>query len=228
MENIEARHQPSWSHEISAKRPPGLHYQVNWADLKDTQFIKELNLAEGRQIMNLSFSPTARLFVIKDLDNEGRIVAWCGLDLEHDRAYPESFSGYVLPEYRGFRLSYVLEYVRCQYTLESGFDSLYLRMEGVKNSQLISKRVASEFYTSLDPRTLDERYRSMCKHCHLFGASCTEQQFLKIDLRKMFSYVQKKIGSTHSKPFKQFYLQSNAGWLPTWGTPPSEISTNLI
>lgn len=187
--------------------PPGWNYSIDWASDEDRSKIIALNLAENRQIMNLTTSNLAKLFVLRDEDNNKRIVGWCGVDLDHDPKYPEFFSCYLLPEYRNYLLWLVLEHARSTWALSLGVTHLYLRMQNASSSvdSLKEKRLKTGIYALIEPKKLDAKFINKCQKCNLFANKCSDQIFLIVDANKMIEHVVARMG-INSDPLPRFFF----------------------
>ncbi len=177
-------------------RPPGLNYSIDFATPEETKFVISRNLAEGRQVMNLTVSPYSQLFILKDLDSDGKIAGWSGLDLEFSKNYPESFSCFLDDGYRNYLLWLVLEQARCDYAQTKGFKSLFVRMDSEHNSELVQKRLESGIYVQLKPENLEKPYLSLCTKCRLHKNGCEEQAYFQVSIDKMLKHVEKRMGIT--------------------------------
>jgi GNAT superfamily N-acetyltransferase len=155
---------------------------LDWADTHEKQLVIRLAAREGRQTMNLRTMPGAQLVVFRR--PRGGIAGWAGLDVTTDPVRPEVFSQFVYPQFRGAGLGGLLEHVVWAHLDRQGIPTVYMRMEIDTNDTLFEKRLASGYCRQVFADELGARFLAACRRCELFGASCTRQAFLAVDVAK--------------------------------------------
>lgn len=152
-----------------------------WANGGERQRVIRLAAQEGRQTMNLRTMPGAELVVLRRPD--GGFAGWTGVDVRSDPARPELFSQFVYPEFRGVGLGALLEHFWWTYLARHGCPTGYMRMELETNQPLLERRLSSGYYRQITRQELGPRFVRACRNCELFGAACSQQAYLAVDVR---------------------------------------------
>jgi CheY-like chemotaxis protein/GNAT superfamily N-acetyltransferase len=157
----------------------GLNYELDWATAGEVNWIHSEMVKLNRQTMNFRMMPEARFLRFKDLDRD-KIVGWGGLT---DKGrFPEVFSLYVDPEYRGFGFGRVIELARHHHFHEMGIKHAYGRMTVNTNLKLLNYRVNNKLFEPIDEHELDRDYADLCKQCELYRVKCMDQKYFRIDV----------------------------------------------
>lgn len=153
-----------------------------WADRPARERVIALALQERRQTMNLRTKPGAELVVVRRLN--GEFAGWAGVDVDTDPAYPEVFSQFVYPRFRGMGLGALLEHLWWAYLDSRACAVGYMRMELDSNETLVKRRLSSGYCRQVAVEGLAPRFVRSCHGCELFGAPCRRQIYLAVDVRK--------------------------------------------
>lgn len=174
--------------------PPSFNYVIDWASPIERELVFARMRANGRQTMNFRTMPTAKLIVLRDLDNGGKIIGWEGLDWEHNPEYPEVFSQFVEEGYRSFLLGVALSHACASILMKNGKENAFLRMEQSKNDALLNIRANSKIYRVLEPHELKESWTSQCQNCELYKKSCQTQAYLTYKVKDWVDFGNRRMG----------------------------------
>jgi GNAT superfamily N-acetyltransferase len=153
-----------------------------WGESRERQRIIALAIQAGQQTMNLRTMPGAELVVVRRWD--GRLAGWAGVDTRSDPEYPEVFSQYVLPEFRGMGLGGLLAHVCWTHLDREGCATAYARVELNANRAFVERRLRTGYYRVVRSAAVGPRFLAACRKCERFGDACGRQTFLAVDVRK--------------------------------------------
>jgi GNAT superfamily N-acetyltransferase len=117
----------------------------------------------------------------------GRSIAgWGGFDFQSNRRYPEFFSLFVYPDFRGQGIALALELVRYREAQAQGARHAYIRVGSEVSPELTRKRLESGCFRFVE---VDGSFSELCSDCPQNGSSCATQQFMVIDVEKRAAQI---------------------------------------
>lgn len=185
------------------KIPPSFNFMVDWATPAEKKSILESMKLNSRQTMNFRLMPDAKMILLKDLDSNGQIVGWEGLDYQSNPKYPEVFSQFVMPEYRSFLLGVALSHACASFFANLGIEFAYLRMEAATNEELFKIRTESKIYEVVPDELLDVEWRSMCTQCELYKTACRSQSYLRYKVVNWVEFGNNRLGIVQTAELPQ-------------------------
>jgi hypothetical protein len=189
----------------STETPPTLRFELDWANGEErTQIIEDMRRF-GRQTMNLRTMPDSKLLRLRAIEDNNRIVGWAGVDTRYTPGIAETFSLFVVPEYRAFLVGLILETARCSYIANECPDvtRVLTRMESSTNSSLLRYRLNARLMVPATREDVGLDTVDLCQQCELYGKSCPQQAFLWLDVRRFLARGHERLGfelSTRSLP----------------------------
>ena len=173
--------------------PPFLDFSIEWAAPDDWTYVIERCKNKTRQTMNFGTSKSAKLLILRD-DETWNIRGWCGFDFERNPDYPEFFSSFLELEYRHYLLWLAMTHARCQFGLEKGIESIFIRVSEPSVDLFKQTKVSTPIFNWLLPESIDPLVRDFCKACEFYGNACCRQGFLAMDVPKMLQHIQARSG----------------------------------
>jgi hypothetical protein len=174
--------------------PPSFNYLIEWASPLEKEAVLARMRTAGRQTMNFRTMPQAKLILLKDLDNDKKIIGWEGLDWKSNPRYPEVFSQFVEEAYRSFLLGVALSHACASILMHNGIENAFLRMEQATNDALLNIRANSKIYRILEANELNPEWVSNCQGCELFGVSCKSQAYLTYKVKDWVEFGNRRLG----------------------------------
>ena len=181
-------------HHLLLNKRPRMDFLVKIAHPYEKEHIMKIMLGEHRQTMNLRVMPTAKLVLLQDPYYNNKIVGWMGFDYQHNPQFPETFSLFLTPNYRGIHLSLILKHAVYSILDFRGITKSYIRMEASHNQRLIDHNTDSGFYRILSPSEINPEWQSMCFQCELYQKKCVSQAYLEVDITKLITSLNNKFG----------------------------------
>jgi len=189
LERIEKKENIHFIDSISS-----LNFTVKIASEYEKNKIMNIMISEYRQTMNIRLMPTAKLILLKDESRGNEIIGWFGLDYQYNVDFPETFSLYIMPDYRSLHLSLVLKHAAYSILSENGITKSYTRMEASHNQRLIQHNINTGFYRILHSSEINAAWKAMCSHCELYKKNCKSQMYLEVDVSRMINSLNAKLG----------------------------------
>lgn len=209
---------PNDGKDTALQLKPGFNYFVKLATSLEKEFIMKIMMSENRQTMNLRLMPNAKLLLLQDKDNDSATVGWAGVDYEFNPKFPETFSLFIMPDYRKKRLSLILKHALYSILHFKGFTKAYIRMEAMQNTNLMEHNLKTGAYHLLNAGEINNSWKENCFKCELYNNSCQSQSYLEVDVLRLFNYCNNKLGTLSDVNFpKSVILKNTNGYhLAQW------------
>lgn len=186
---------------------PDFNYSVKLATSLEKELIMKLMMSKNRQTMNLRLMSNAKLLLLQNTDNI--IVGWAGVDYEFNPKFPETFSLFIMPNYRKKRLSLILKHALYSILHFNGISKAYIRMEAMQNKSLMAHNLKTGAYYLLNGDEIDDAWKENCLKCELYKNSCQSQSYLEVDVLKLFHYCNNKLGAISDINFPKSVILEN-------------------
>lgn len=188
---------------------PGSNYSVKLANSREKDFIMKIMNSENRQTMNLRLMPNAKLLLLQDKDNDNATAGWAGVDYEFNPKFPETFSLFIIPNYRSRHLSLILKHALYSILYFNRVSKAYIRMEAIQNKSLMAHNLKTGAYRLLNADEVNSSWRENCFTCELYNNSCQSQSYLEVDVIKLFNYCNNKLGAISDIIFPKSVILKN-------------------